>query len=40
MNTWPFDASTLLRFALYTSLGVGSWVGGALVERVLGAALD
>ncbi len=40
VNTWPFDASTLLRFALYTSLGVGSWLGGALVERVLGAALD
>lgn len=35
-----FDASTLLRFGLYVTLGVGSWVGGALIERLLGAALD
>lgn len=35
-----FDASTLLRFALYVTVGVGSWVGGALIERLLGAALD
>ena len=35
-----FDASTLLRFALFVALGVGSWVGGALIERLLGAALD
>jgi hypothetical protein len=36
----PFDANTALRFALYVTLGVGSWVGGALIERLLGAALD
>jgi hypothetical protein len=35
-----FDANTVLRFALYVTLGVGSWVGGALIERLLGAALD
>lgn len=35
-----FDAGTLLRFGLYVTLGVGSWVGGALIERLLGAALD
>jgi hypothetical protein len=36
---WPFDTPTLLRFALYASLGIGSWLGGALVERVLDTAL-
>ena len=35
-----FDANTVLRFALYVTLGVGSWVGGALIERLLGAAFD
>ena len=39
-NTWPFDLSVWLRFALYVSLGLGSWLGGALVERLIGAALD
>ena len=39
-GTWPFDLSVWLRFFLYVSLGLGSWLGGALVERLLGAALD
>ena len=30
---WPFDASTLARFALYLLIPLGSWVGGALIER-------
>ncbi len=38
--TWPFDAGTLVRFALYVAIGGGSWLGGALVERALGLALD
>jgi hypothetical protein len=38
-NTWPFDVPTLLRFGLYVALGVGSWVGGAIVERLLGTVL-
>jgi hypothetical protein len=37
--TWPFDASTLVRFALYVTLGLGSWLGGAAVERILEFAL-
>jgi hypothetical protein len=37
---WPFDATTLLRFTLYTAVGVGSWLGAALVERGLGVLLD
>jgi hypothetical protein len=39
-NTWPFDLGVWLRFALYVSLGLGSWLGGAIIERLLGAALD
>jgi hypothetical protein len=39
-NTWPFDFTVWLRFVLYVTLGVGSWLGAALVERVLGALLD
>jgi hypothetical protein len=40
VNTWPFDVSTLLRFSLFLALGVGSWLGGAIVERLLGLALE
>jgi hypothetical protein len=36
---WPWDTPTLLRVALYMSLGVGSWLGGALVERALAIVL-
>ncbi len=32
---WPFDLGTLGRFSLYAGIGVGSWLGGALVERIL-----
>lgn len=37
---WPFDASTLARFGALAVLASGSWLGGALVERLLGALLD
>ncbi len=37
---WPFDSSTLLRFALYLLIPVGSMVGGALVERIVDMVLD
>ena len=40
VRTWPFDLSTWVRFAVYVMLGLGSWLGGALVERLLGRALD
>jgi hypothetical protein len=39
VRTWPFDLSTWLRFAAYVVLGLGSWLGGALVERLLGVVL-
>ena len=40
VREWPFDAPTPTRFFLYVAIPLGSWIGGALVERLLGAALD
>jgi hypothetical protein len=40
VREWPFDAPTLTRFFLYVAIPLGSWIGGAFVERLLGAALD
>lgn len=39
VSSWPYDLGAWLRFAFYVTLGLGSWVGAALVERVLGAVL-
>jgi hypothetical protein len=36
---WPIDATNLVRLALYLALGLGSWLGGALVERGLDGLL-
>jgi len=33
--TWPFDVGTKLRFAVLLLVPVGSWLGGAMVERAL-----
>ncbi len=35
ISEWPFDAGSYGRVALYVLLGFGSWVGAALVERLL-----
>jgi hypothetical protein len=40
VSTWPFDASTFLRFSALALLAVGSWLGGAVIERLLGLAVD
>ena len=32
---WPFDAPMALRLGLFVTLGIGSWLGGALVERLV-----
>jgi hypothetical protein len=32
-GTWPFDAPTLVRFSLLLLVPLGSWFGGALVDR-------
>jgi hypothetical protein len=39
VSTWAFSTPTVFRFALYVSLGIGSWVGAAFVERWLGTLL-
>ena len=39
VREWPFDASTLTRFLLYLAIPLGSWLGGAMVERAVDAAL-
>ncbi len=36
---WPLTAPLRLRFLLYAAIPLGSWLGGALVERTLDAAL-
>jgi hypothetical protein len=33
IRNWPFDNPTLVRFALYLLIPLGSWLGGAFVER-------
>ena len=39
VREWPFGAPTLLRVGLLIALGLGSWLGGALVERLLDTVL-
>jgi len=36
---WPIEAPTLLRLGLYLAIGLGSWIGAALVEKLLGRLL-
>ena len=33
LRNWPFDNSILVRFSLYLLIPLGSWLGGAFVER-------
>ncbi len=40
VNEWPIDYQARLRFGLYLVIPLGSWLGGAFVERMLGAVLD
>ena len=40
VREWPIGAPTVFRFLLYLLIPVGSWAGGALVERVVDALLD
>lgn len=35
LREWPFDASALRRFGLYLLIPLASWVGAALVERLV-----
>jgi hypothetical protein len=40
VGEWPFELSTLVRFAFYLLIPVGSWFAGALVERLVSVVLD
>ena len=40
VREWPFDASARIRVLLYLAIPIGSWLGGAFVERLLDAALS
>lgn len=35
IKNWPFDHPTLIRFALYIMIPLGSWMGAAIIERGL-----
>jgi hypothetical protein len=39
VSTWAFNTPTVVRFLLYVSIGIGSWLGAAFVERWLGSLL-
>jgi hypothetical protein len=39
VREWPIGAPTLVRSGLFVLVGIGSWLGGAVVERLLEAAL-
>ncbi len=34
---WPLDAPQVARFVLVVLIGLGSWLGGAVVEHLLDA---
>jgi len=40
LREWPFDPSIVARSVLLIVLGMGSWLGGAVVERLLNLLLD
>jgi hypothetical protein len=40
VREWPFDVSAYVRFFAYLTLGVGSWLGAATVERALAWLLE
>jgi hypothetical protein len=40
IHTMPFDLASWVRFGLYLALPLGSWLGGALVERLVSDVLD
>jgi hypothetical protein len=39
VREWPVDAANLLKFIGYLLLGLGSWLGGAVVEQILDSAI-
>jgi hypothetical protein len=39
VSAWPADSSTVVRFSLYLLIPLGSWAGGAIVERLVDSLL-
>lgn len=39
LSEWPFDTPMLLRLAIYVAIPLGSWIGGAVIERMLESTL-
>jgi hypothetical protein len=37
---WPLDAPAMRRFVLYLAIPIGSWLGGAMVERFVDVVLS
>ncbi len=35
VSEWPFDVGTFVRFVVFVALPLGSWIAGALVERLV-----
>ena len=40
VSAWPADSPTFVRFSLYLLIPLGSWAGGAIVERFVDSLLD
>lgn len=40
VREWPLDLPTVSRFGVLMFVALGSWLGGAVVERLLGVLLD
>jgi hypothetical protein len=39
VREWPIEAPALARLVVFVTIGLGSWVGAALVEKLLGRLL-
>ncbi len=40
VREWPVQPTAFLRLSLLLVIPIGSWLGGALFERMLGSLLD
>ncbi len=40
VHDWPFNLPLITRLALYTAIPLGSWIAGAMVERLINTMLD
>ncbi len=39
VSAWPADGATFVRFSLYLLIPLGSWAGGAIVDRFVDSLL-